>query len=409
MKQTSKKIFTDIGFWIIAAMIIGCLAGFLMGEKASMFAPLGSLFMQMIKMLVVPLILVSIITGAISLGASRKAGKVAIITFLFIAITSFLSGGLAAFLGIVFEPGTGIPANLVEAFQSDAPAPTVPSMGFWDSILGFIPVNPFVALIQGNIIQIIFFSLFLGFGIGTIADEKKQVVTTFLDGMLDALIWCIRVVMYVAPFGVFGLMADAIGTLGFEIFEKLLNLLWLDIICILIIGLVVYPLCIKFLSNIRITDFFRHMLKPQSVAFSTSSSMATLAVNMEVCEEDLKMRKESVGFVLPLGATLNMTGNVIYYVLAAIFFAQFYGMELTTGAYIAIVATSVISAIGQAGVPGPTFTLFAVFIAGGIPLDGIPLLFAVDRLFDMARTVLNITGDACCAAVVDKMTEERTH
>lgn len=146
------------------------------------------------------------------------------------------------------------------------------------------------------------------------------------------------------------------------------------------------------------------MIKPQAVALSTASSLATLSINMDTAERELHLSKESVSFVLPLGATINMTGNVIYYVLATFFFAQFYGIDLSFGAYIAVIITATLSAIGQAGVPGPTLTLFAVLIAGGIPLEGVPLLFAIDRLFDMIRTMLNITGDTCCAAIVDKYT-----
>ncbi len=405
MNAKIKKICTDLGFLIIVAMVLGCVAGYLLGNSAKALEPLGTLFIQLIKMLVVPLIFISILSGSLSLGATKKAGKIALYTLLFIAITSFLAGALAAVIGVWFKPGSGISPEIVAAYtgHTNLTASTANTTGFWDTLLDIVPSNPIESLVNANILQIIFFSMFVGFGIGTIATDKKQLITSFIDGLLDALIWCIRVVMWTAPVGVFALMASAVGTMGFEIFGSLAKLLCLDLVAVFIIGLGMYPLCIQFLSNISVPHFLRAMLKPQMVALSTSSSLATLAVNMETCEQDLKISKETTSFVVPLGATINMTGNVIYYVLAAIFFSQFYGMDLSFGAYAAIVVTAVFSAIGQAGVPGPTFTLFAVFIAGGIPLEGIGILFAVDRLFDMIRTVLNITGDACCAAVVDRL------
>lgn len=401
--MSMKKLLSDLGFWILVAMALGCLAGSLLGDGATVLDPLGTLFIQLIKMLVVPLVAVSIVSGAISLGATRKAGKVAVTALSFILFTSLLAGALAVVAGVWFQPGSGVAAELVESYRGSGAESAGAPAGFWETIIGFIPANPIEALVSGNILQIILFCMLLGFGIGSVPEEKKQVITRVVDGLLDALIWCVRVVMWTAPVGVFALMASAIGTMGFELFGKLAALLSLDVVLVLVFGLLIYPLCVRFLSNVPVRKYFKAMLKPQAVAFSTSSSLATLAVNMETCEKQLGISKQTAGFVLPLGATINMTGNVIYYVLAALFFAQFYGMALSAGDCTMIVVAAVLSAVGQAGVPGPTLTLFAVFIAGGIPLDGIPLLFAVDRLFDMIRTVLNITGDACCAAVVDKV------
>ena len=159
--------------------------------------------------------------------------------------------------------------------------------------------------------------------------------------------------------------------------------------------------CLIFFSKIDIKTFFKSMLRPQIIAFSTSSSMATLPVTMNACDE-MKISKEVSGFVIPLGATINMTGNAIYYTLVALFFAQFYGIELALPQYVAIAVTASLGSIGQAGVPGPTLMVVAVLASAGIPLEGLPLLYALDRVFDMVRTVLNITGDAVCAAVTDK-------
>ncbi len=405
-KINFKKIFANLGILIIIAMLAGCIAGFFMGGNASMFDPLGRIFILLIKMLVVPLIFVSILSGAMSLGATKKAGKVAFISIAFILVSSLLAGFIALALGLWLQPGSGVSPELLKSFMNGHEAATGPAatLGFWATLESFIPENPVRALAQGNILQIIVFCMLLGFGIGTIPGEKKELITKMIDGFLDALIWCIKVVMWTAPIGVFALMASAVGTLGFDIFGKLANLLWVNILALLILWAGVYLLCIHFFSNVSVAQFIKAMVKPQVVALSTASSLATLALNMKVSEEELKVHKDTVSFVLPLGATINMAGNVLYYILATLFLAQFYGMDISMSAYVAITITAVLSAIGQAGVPGPTLTLFAVLLAGGIPLDGVALLFAVDRLFDMLRTTMNITGDAVCAAVVDKYT-----
>ena len=167
-------------------------------------------------------------------------------------------------------------------------------------------------------------------------------------------------------------------------------------------GIVIYPSTVLFLSNVSVKEFFSAMLRPQIVAFSTASSMATLPVTMGACDR-MGVSKQVTGFVVPLGATINMTGNAIYYTLVAMFFAQFYGIELGIAQYVAITVTASLGSIGQAGVPGPTLMVVAVLAAAGIPIEGLPLLYALDRLFDMIRTVLNITGDAACAVVTDRL------
>ena len=273
--------------------------------------------------------------------------------------------------------------------------------GFWGTVISMIPANPIEALSTGNILQIIIFGLFLGFGISALAAEKRRMMTNGLNTILEALIWCIGKVMYVAPFGVFGLIADATGTFGFDILMQVANVLWLDLIAVAIIGLGLYPLTVALFSRVSLKSYFREMIKPQIVSFSTASSLATLPVNMEACDR-MGVSKQTSGFVLPLGATINMSGNAIYYALLATFFAQLYGIDLGMTEYVSITIVCALGAIGQAGVPGPTLLAAAVLVAAGIPLEGLPLFYALDRIFDMIRTTLNITGDAACAAVVDR-------
>ena len=398
-----KNLFKNLGFWILVAMVAGVAVGALMGEESAMFKPLGSLFIQLIKMLVVPLVALSIISGAASLGSSRSAGKIGVTSIGYILLTTIISIIIAIGAGIIFKPGEGLSVENIEALiPQGADAGTATELSFWDTVIGMIPANPIEAFAEGNILQIIVFGLFLGFGISAIGEEKRTKVVNGLNYVLEALIWCIGKVMWIAPLGVFGLMAEAMGTFGFDILLKVVNLLWVDLLAVLLMGVAVYPLTVMFLSNVSVKEFFRAMLRPQVVAFSTASSMATLPVTMGACD-NMRVSKEVTGFVVPLGATINMTGNAIYYTLVALFFAQIYGIELGMAQYVAIAVTASLGSIGQAGVPGPTLMVVAVLVAAGIPIEGLPLLYALDRLFDMIRTVLNITGDAACAVVTDRL------
>ena len=399
-----QKLLKNLGLWILVAMIAGVAVGFAMGEEAKVFAPLGSLFIQLIKMLVVPLVAVSIISGAASLGSSRSAGKIGVTSIGYILLTTVVSIVIAIVAGLIFKPGAGLSAEGIASIAAHASAgqgaPT--DLSFWDTVIGMIPSNPIQAFAEGNILQIIVFGLFLGFGIAAISEEKRTKVINGLNYILEALIWCIGKVMWIAPIGVFGLMAEAMGTFGFDILWKVVNLLWVNLIAVIVMGIVIYPSTVLFLSNVSVKEFFSAMLRPQIVAFSTASSMATLPVTMGACDR-MGVSKQVTGFVVPLGATINMTGNAIYYTLVAMFFAQFYGIELGIAQYVAITVTASLGSIGQAGVPGPTLMVVAVLAAAGIPIEGLPLLYALDRLFDMIRTVLNITGDAACAVVTDRL------
>ena len=539
-----KKLLKNLGIWIIIAMIVGIVVGIFMGEDASIFKPMGDFFIQLIKMLVVPLVFISIISGAAALGETKSAGLVGGLSIGYMMLTTVIAISVALGLSVIFQPGTSIESDtfnsntkeyvlteqdktieyidvnigkstetslvfsieamgfenghwLVYEEGKDKPSvneiialgqevnfvqPTttidvesivaeevaLPSettaeeveqvensaeevtpvytttimaselnsgtkynviiaatnangevitttplnnstiaepMGFWDTVIGMIPANPIEALAKGDILQIIIFGLFLGFGISALVAEKRRMLTNGLNTILEALIWCIGKVMYVAPFGVFGLIADATGTFGFDILMQVANVLWLDLIAVAIIGLGLYPLTVALFSRVSLKNYFREMIKPQIVSFSTASSLATLPVNMEACDR-MGVSKQTSGFVLPLGATINMSGNAIYYALLATFFAQLYGIDLGMPEYISITIVCALGAIGQAGVPGPTLLAAAVLVAAGIPLEGLPLFYALDRIFDMIRTTLNITGDAACAAVVDRFVKK---
>ncbi|WP_374702347.1 dicarboxylate/amino acid:cation symporter [Shewanella sp. GutCb] len=392
----------NIGLQVVIAMIIGALVGLYMGEDAAIFGPLGTIFIHLVKMLVIPLVVVSIIAGAASLGNSPSAGKMGIGTFAFFIITSGIAVTLALVMGNIFKPGAGIDfsAHGQSLTQITAEQGALPSA--MDTLIGMIPTNVFESMTSGNILQILVFCIFFGIALSKVKGDGAKPVIKSLNTIVEAFVWMINCVMIIAPLGVFGLMAESVGSFGFQALEVVLKLFVVFVVAILIYAFIFFPLIVKFFSNVPAMKFISAMKKPQAMALSTASSMATLPVTMETCEEELNVSKATAAFVLPLGATINMTGNAIYYGLVAMFFAQMYNIDLTTTAYAAIIFTSTLGAIGQAGVPGPSFLVVAVLLAAGIPIDGLPLLFALDRIFDMIRTSLNITGDAVCAVVMDR-------
>ena len=407
MQKKKKSIFNNLGVWIIIAMILGILVGSLMGSKASIFAPLGDVFMQLIKMVVIPLVATSIITGAASIGNSKSAGKMGLATFAYYLGTTAIAVALGLILGEFLKPGMGIDKSAVQSMFSLQYASKGSMPGFWQTIKEIIPTNPFESLVKGNILAILFFSLFFGFGIASLKDDRKDTVISFFSGVTDALVYVITKVMYTAPIGVFALMADATGSFGDRVLLLIFKLLIIFIFGLLIHMFVVYGGSIKAFSKTSPIKFFKKIYEAQLLALSTASSMATLPVSMEICEKELGVKKETTSFVLPLGATINMNGNAMYYALVCCFFAQMFGMHLGFHQYVAIIFTATIGSIGQAGVPGPSLLVVAVLISAGIPVEGLPILIAVDRIFDMIRTSVNITGDAACAVIVDGISNSK--
>ena len=399
-----KRLLKSLGFWIVVAMCLGIIAGAVMGKDAAMFAPLGTIFIQLIKMLVVPLVAISIISGAASLGGTRSAGVIGSVSIAYILLTTLVAVCIAFGADALFKPGVGADIDLFKGSAEVAEVAITakaPTLSFWDTVIGLIPENPIKALADSTILQIITFGLLLGFGIAALSEAKRTKLVDGMNSILEARVWCVSTVRWVAPLGVFGLMADSVGAYGFEVLLRIIDLVWVYLLAILVMGLVVYPLTIVTMSRVSLKAFFREMLRPQLVAFSTASSMVTLPENMAACDR-LGISKSVTGFVVPLGATINMSGNAIYYTLVTLFFADLYGMELSVAHYVAIALVATLGSIGQAGVPGPTLLVVAVMAAAGVPIEGLPILYALDRIFDMVRTVLNITGDAACAVVTDR-------
>lgn len=390
---------------VLIAMVLGILAGIILGEKANIFAPLGDIFIGLIKMLIIPLILVSIILGAAALGKTKSAGKVGIFTIAYYLLTSAVATILGLVAGSIFKPGLGV--KIPESFITNANtfAGNQKIAGFWETINGIIPSNPFQSLTSGNILQILFFALFFGIALSTMTDEKQKPLIGALETANEALIWMIKKILVIAPLGVFGLMASSISQFGLDIMVLVLKLFLVFTGTLALIHFGMIPSIVKSFTGISPLKFISAMKETQIFAFASASSMATLPVNKTECEA-LGVRKEVTAFVLPLGATINMNGNAMLYALTAVFFAQFYGIELGMAQYVTIVITSVLGAIGTAGVPGPALLIVAVLISAGIPVTALPLVFGVDRLFDMMRTSTNVFGDASCAVIVESMLQK---
>ena len=408
-KDKSGDMLSKLGTWIIVATVLGAVVGLVMGKPAHMFAPMGDLFMQLIKMVIVPMVFFSLVSGAAALGKSSSAGKIGLVTFVYYGLTTAVSVVLGIAAAEVFKPGAGINMQSLSGAAIDVGnlSDKAAMPGFWETVIGFVPANPFKALVDGNILQVITFALFLGFALAMMPKEKKEFMLKIFDYFTEMFIKVMLAIMYIAPIGVFCLMADATGTFGYDVLVKILYLIGLYIVVLAIVTYVMVGGTVAMFSKCTTYGhFFKSMWKVQLFAFSTASSMATLPLNMRTTIEELHVSKSTTSFALPLGATINMNGNAAYYAMAACFIAQMYGMDLSMGQYIAIVITGSLGAVGQAGVPGPTLLVVAVLVAANIPIDALPILFGVDRIFDMLRTAVNITGDAACATIVDQFREE---
>ena len=408
MDTERKGLFYQLGTWIIIATVLGAVVGLGLGPAAGMLAPLGNLFMKLIQMVVVPMVFFSILGGAASLGQSLSIGKIGVVTFLYYTATSLISVTIALAAGAIFCPGAGLDVSHIEFASLSAEevekAQFLP--GFWDILLSFIPANPFQALAEGQILQVIVFCLFAGFALAHLPKEDRDFMMRMVDNGTQICVKIMMAIMMISPVGVFCLMADATGGFGYEVLLKLVYLIGLYI---LVIAIITYGMIggsvVLFSPHVTYKKFFSAMAKVQLFAFSTSSSMATLPLNMKVAEQELHISKAITSFALPLGATINMNGTAAYNALAAVFLAQLCGMELTMAQYIALLVSSTVGAIGQAGVPGPTFLMVAILLSAGIPIETLPILFGVDRIFDMLRTPVNITGDTACAAIVERFEE----
>lgn len=397
------KIYTKITIGLFA----GAIAGALLGEKAAFFEPFGTAFIRLITMVVIPLVLASLIVGTVSIGDIKKLGKVGGKTLVYYLVTTAIAISIGLTLANIVKPGEGLSQDveqkLMESYSAESQEITISKekLGVSGLLTKMIPSNPFKAMVEGNMLAVIVFALLLGISLASLQRDKVHGVISFFEGLNEAMIKLVEFIMKVAPYGVFALIAAVVGKFGASI---LMTLIWYA--AVVLLGLfiqltITYSLSIRFLGRVSVLKFFRGIRSAQLVAFGTSSSNATLPVTMKCAEDNIGISNKIASFVLPLGATINMDGTALYQGVAAVFIAQVYGISLSLPEQLLIVLTATLASIGAAGVPGAgVITLALILKVAGIPETGIALILGVDRILDMCRTVVNISGDAACATFV---------
>ncbi len=377
-------------------------------QIVSFLRPIGTAFMRLIKMVIVPLVFSSLLVGVASLGDVRKLGRLGGKTIGLYLVTTAIAVSIGLACAHIIKPGNfvgeGARASLQAQYSGDASsraedAANAPST--IDNILNIIPDNPLESLSSGNMLQIIFFAMFFGIALTLLDDKKGTPVVNFFDRVQQAMVVVIHIVMSLAPYGVAALVADVIGQAGLSVLSALLVYALTVIIGLTIQAVLVYGSIVHFLAKLPLRKFIRAIRPAQLIAFSTSSSSAALPVSMECAEENLGVSNAVSSFVLPLGSTVNMDGTALYQGVAAIFIAQVFQVDLSVGDQVAIVASATMASIGAAGVPGAGIvTLAMVLSATGIPAVGIALILGMDRLLDMFRTAVNVTGDLSVTAAM---------
>jgi Na+/H+-dicarboxylate symporter len=397
------KLYTKISI----GLILGVIAGWLFGERATYIEPLGKAFIRLITMVVIPLVFASLIVGAANLGDLKKLGRIGIKTFIYFTITTSFAITIGIVLANIIQPGSGlsddVKTQLLQNYQGivQGKIESAQKVDIVTLLLQMIPTNPVKSASEGDMLAIIFFAIFFGSILTVMPKDKFTPIYTFFDSLNEIAMKMVHVVMIVAPYGVFALIAGVVGRFGLEILIPLGKYALVVLAGLLIHFFGTYGLSVATLGRLNPIKFYKAMREAQLIAFSTSSSSATLPVNMECVEENLGVSKEVTSFVLPLGATVNMDGTALYQGVAAVFIAQVYGIPLDFTSQLLIVLTATLASIGAAGVPGAgMITLTMVLQTIGVPLEGIALILGVDRILDMCRTVVNITGDATCAVFI---------
>ncbi|MEZ4434342.1 MAG: dicarboxylate/amino acid:cation symporter [bacterium] len=371
-------------------------------------SPIGDLFMRLIKFVIVPLVFSSLLVGVASLGDVRKLGRMGGKTLGLYLCTTAIAVTIGLLCAHIIQPGDFIGAAdraaLVAQFSGDAgskaeAAAEAPST--IENLLAIIPDNPMESLSSGNMLQIIFFAVFLGVALTMLGEGEGKPVVRFFDRIQQAMIVIIHIVMAIAPFGVAALVAEVVGTSGFSVLGALVVYGGAVLAGLAIHAGLVYGGLVKVLAKMPWLTFMRAIRPAQLIAFSTSSSSAALPVSMECAEENLGVSNSVSSFVLPLGSTVNMDGTALYQGVAAIFIAQVFQMDLTIGDQLSIVLAATLASVGAAGVPGAGMvTLAMVLTASGIPQVGLALILGMDRLLDMFRTAVNVTGDLAVTSVM---------
>ena len=404
---------------ILGALILGALAGVtanltvggesIQGFIKNVSEPIGRMWLGALIMVVIPLIISTLSLGVAGLGDLKTLGRIgltAILGFLFLTALSTILG--LTVMNVV-QPGSGLdPAvtqRLMEAYKGEVQG----AMGLAGSVFGIdlfvkiIPRNPVQAMANGEMLAVIFFSLMIGVAMTIVSREKAEPMTKFMESLGHIVIAIIELVMKVAPLGVFCLIFSVTARFGYDLLLQLLKYVVTVVGCLATFQFIVYPIVIKFIARRDPFEFFRKTRIVMLTAFSTSSSNATLPTTMRVGQEELGLPKEIAGFVVPLGATMNMNGTALFEGATVLFLAQVFGLDLSLGSQIIVVLMSVVTAIGVAGIPGGSIPLLMMVLGMvGVPMEGIAIVLGVDRILDMCRTVLNVTGDLVTATIVHR-------
>ncbi|RUO25250.1 dicarboxylate/amino acid:cation symporter [Aliidiomarina minuta] len=390
------KIWFAIPFWqrVLGGFAAGALLGVVAADTAVQMQPLGQLFIQAIQMLVVPLIFCAIVSAITSLQAHTNVARLATKTIGLFLFTAFLASLIGLGVGTAFDLTPATELTAAEVTERDIPA-------FSQVLLNFVPSNPFAAMVEGRVLQIIVFAALVGIAINQLK-EKAEPARAFFSSGADIMFQITRMVLELTPIGVFGLMAWVVGSYGLETLMPLGKFIVAIYVACLIHIVFVYGALVKFGARMNPWHFLKAIFSTQVVAYTTSSSYGTLPATYKTTTERLGVNKDYASFSLPLGATINMDGcGGIYPAIAAIFIAHLYGIPLGVTEYIIITLTATIAAVGTAGVPGSAMVMLTVTLtAVGLPLEGIAFIAAVDRIIDMMRTATNVTGDMVVSSVV---------
>lgn len=398
------KLWFSIPLWqrVIGALVLGTALGFLWGPEAESIKWIGDLFIKAIKMLIVPLIFFSLVSGVAALGDIRKLGSVGGKALLLFVCTAAISVTLGVSLATIAQPGVGLDMSLLQGVE----APEADVRSATDTLLSMIPDNPVATMAAGDVLPLIVFALLFGIAVLMAGDEGNPIIKA-VDAGAVVMQKLTMIVMELAPFGVFALMAWVAGTLGGDMLQRLGIIILLNYIGCGIVIFLVYPVIIKFIAKLPVIDFYRGVLDAQAVAFSTASSNAALPVTLRCVQRNLGVSRSVSSFVIALGATINMNGTAMYLGLVAVFGAQIFGVDLTMTSYLMIALTATLGSVGAAGIPGSGLIMATLVLSSiGVPLETVALVAGINHVMDMMRTATNVTGDATVAVAVGRMAGE---
>jgi Na+/H+-dicarboxylate symporter len=383
---------------VTIGLFAGIICGSIFGEKTVYIKPMGDLFINLIKMVVAPLIFFSLISGITSMTDSAALGRIGVKSCIaFISTTAFaILIGLT--VALILKPGEGVLLKLSDLDVSDIKPRDFDPIAL---VMDIVPTNVFHAFATDNTLSIVFFSIFTGITLNSLGKQGAKLVD-FCQDMAKLVFKMISFIVQLSPYGAFALTAWVIGTQGLDVLHSLVKLI-IAVIVSLIFQYLVFGLLIYVFGRLSPIPFYKKSFEYQSLAFSTSSSKAALATTMRICQDKLGISTSSTSFILPLGASINMDGMAIYLGMCAVFFAQATGVDLSLPDYVMIILTSTLGSIGAAGIPcGSMVMLPMVLSSVGLPIEGVALIAGIDRILDMMRTTINITGDATITLIVDR-------